>query len=160
MRHQAETIRNVALVGHRGTGKTSLNEALLFEAGALTRLGSVVDGTTASDVDPDEQSRQLSISAALTSFDWSGRKINLIDTPGDPSFIADALCALRVCEAAVFVVNAVMGTEVTTTRLWKAAAERDIARMLFVNMLDRERADFFRTLESLKACLLYTSRCV
>jgi elongation factor G len=151
MRHQAETIRNVALVGHRGTGKTSLNEALLFEAGALTRLGSVVDGTTASDVDPDEQSRQLSISAALTSFDWSGRKINLIDTPGDPSFIADALCALRVCEAAVFVVNAVMGTEVTTTRLWKAAAERDIARMLFVNMLDRERADFFRTLESLKA---------
>ena len=116
MRHQAEAIRNVALVGHRGSGKTSLNEALLFEAGALTRLGSVVDGTTASDVDPDEQSRQLSISAALTSFDWSGRKINLIDTPGDPSFIADALCALRVCEAAVFVVNAVMGTEVTTTR--------------------------------------------
>jgi elongation factor G len=151
MRHQAEAIRNVALVGHRGCGKTSLNEALLFEAGALTRLGSVVDGTTASDVDPDEQARQLSISAALTSFDWSGRKINLIDTPGDPSFIADALCALRVCEAAVFVVNAVMGTEVTTTRLWKAAAERDIARMLFVNMLDRERADFFRTLESLKA---------
>jgi elongation factor G len=111
----------------------------------------VLDGTTASDVDPDEQARQLSISAALTSFEWSGRKINLIDTPGDPSFIADALCALRVCEAAVFVVNAVMGTEVTTTRLWKAAAERDIARMLFVNMLDRERADFFRTLESLKA---------
>jgi elongation factor G len=151
MRHQAEAIRNVALVGHRGSGKTSLNEALLFEAGALARLGSVLDGTTASDVDPDEQARQLSISAALTSFEWSGRKINLIDTPGDPSFIADALCALRVCEAAVFVVNAVMGTEVTTTRLWKAAAERDIARMLFVNMLDRERADFFRTLESLKA---------
>jgi elongation factor G len=151
MRHQAEAIRNVALVGHRGSGKTSLNEALLFEAGALTRLGSVVDGTTASDVDPDEQARQLSISATLTSFDWSERKINLIDTPGDPSFIADALCALRVCEAAVFVVNAVMGMEVTTARLWKAAAERDIARMLFVNMLDRERADFFRTLESLKA---------
>jgi elongation factor G len=151
MRHQAEAIRNVALVGHRGSGKTSLNEALLFEAGALTRLGSVVDGTTASDIDPDEQARQHSISAALTSFDWSGRKINLIDTPGDPSFIADALGALRVCEAAVFVVNAVMGTEVTTTRLWKVAAERDIARMLFVNMLDRERADFFRTLDSLKA---------
>jgi elongation factor G len=151
MRHQAEAIRNVALVGHRGSGKTSLNEALLFEAGALTRLGSVVDGTTASDIDPDEQARQHSISAALTSFDWSGRKINLIDTPGDPSFIADALGALRVCDAAVFVVNAVMGSEVTTTRLWKVAAERDIARMLFVNMLDRERADFFRTLDSLKA---------
>jgi elongation factor G len=150
MRHQAEVIRNVALVGHRGSGKTSLNEALLFEAGALTRLGSVVDGTTASDVDGDEQARQHSISASLTSFEWSGRKINLIDTPGEPSFIADALGALRVCEAAVFVINAVMGAEVTTTRLWKAAAERDIARMLFVNMLDRERADFFRTLDSLK----------
>jgi elongation factor G len=150
MRHQAEVIRNVALVGHRGSGKTSLNEALLFEAGVLTRLGSVVDGTTASDVDGDEQARQHSISASLTSFEWSGRKINLIDTPGEPSFIADALGALRVCEAAVFVINAVMGAEVTTTRLWKAAAERDIARMLFVNMLDRERADFFRTLDSLK----------
>jgi elongation factor G len=151
MRHQAEGIRNVALVGHRGAGKTSLNEALLFEAGALTRLGSVVDGTTASDIDADEQQRQLSISAALSSFEWAGRKINLIDTPGDPSFIADALGALRVCESAIFVVNAVMGAEVTSARLWKVAAEHDIARMLFVNMLDRERADFFRTLESLKA---------
>jgi elongation factor G len=151
MRHQAEGIRNVALVGHRGAGKTSLNEALLYEAGALTRLGSVVDGTTASDVDADEQQRQHSISASLTSFEWSGRKINLIDTPGEPSFIADALGALRVCESAIFVINAVMGAEVTTTRLWKVAAERDIARMLFVNMLDRERADFFRTLDSLKA---------
>jgi elongation factor G len=150
MRHQADGIRNVALVGHRGAGKTSLNEALLFEAGAVTRLGSVLDGTTASDIDADEQQRQLSISTALTSFEWSGVKINLLDTPGEPSFIADALAALRVCESAVFVVNAVMGAEVTTTRLWRAAAERDIARMLFVNMLDRERADFFRTLESLK----------
>jgi len=151
MRHHAEGIRNVALVGHRGSGKTSLNEALLFEAGVLTRLGTVTDGTTASDVDSDEQTRQMSISAALASFEWDERKINLIDTPGEPSFIADALAALRVCESAVFVVNAVMGVEVTTARLWRVAAERDIARLLFVNMLDRERADFFRTLESLKA---------
>jgi elongation factor G len=93
----------------------------------------------------------MSISMTLSSFEWSGRKINLLDTPGEPSFIADALGALRVCESAVFVVNAVMGAEVTTRRLWKVAAERDIARMLCVNMLDRERADFYRTLESLKA---------
>jgi elongation factor G len=151
MRHHAEAIRNVALVGHRGAGKTSLNEALLFEAGSLTRLGSVLDGTTASDVDPDEQARQMSISATVSSFEWSGRKINLLDTPGEPSFVADALGALRVCESAIFVINAVMGVEVATMRLWNAAAERDIARMLFVNMLDRERADFFRTLESLKS---------
>jgi elongation factor G len=151
MHAAADRIRNVALVGHRGSGKTSLHEALLFEAGASTRLGSVPDGSTVSDSDPDEQSRQMSISAALSSFDWQGRKINLIDTPGEPSFVADALGALRVCESAVFVINAVMGVEVSTTRLWARAAELDIARMLFVNMLDRERADFFRALDQLKA---------
>ena len=149
--HQADRIRNVALVGHRGSGKTSLNEALLFQAGAVNRLGSVVDGTTVSDADPDEQSRQMSISASLGSFEWDGRRINLLDTPGEPSFVADALGALRVCESAIFVVNGVMGAEVGTIRLWERAAELDLARMLFVNMLDRERADFFRTLDSLKA---------
>ena len=149
-RPPADRIRNVVLVGHRGAGKTSLHEALLFEAGATTRLGSVPDHSTVSDADPDEQSRQMSISATLSSLEWRGRKINLLDTPGDSSFVADALGALRVCESAVFVINAVMGVEVSTTRLWARAAELDIARMLFVNMLDRERADFFRTLDQLK----------
>ena len=149
-RYAADRIRNVALVGHRGAGKTSLHEALLFEAGSVNRLGSVPERSTVSDSDPDEQARQMSISAALNSIDWHGRKINLLDTPGEPSFVADALGALRVCESAVFVINAVMGVEVTTGRLWARAAELDIARMLFVNMLDRERADFFRTLEQLK----------
>jgi elongation factor G len=149
-RQPADRIRNVALVGHRGAGKTSLHEALLFEAGVTGRLGSVPDGSTVSDSDPDEQSRQMSISASLSSFQWQGRKINLLDTPGEPSFVADALGALRVCESAVFVVNAVMGVEVSTSRLWTRAAELDIARMVFVNMLDRERADFFRALEQVK----------
>src|SRR4051812_1222077 len=149
--HQADRIRNVALVGHRGSGKTSLNEALLYEAGVIQRMGSVIDGTTVSDADEDEKARQMSISAALSSFEWQDRKINLLDTPGEPSFVADALGALRVCESAVFVVDAVMGVEVSTVRLWQRAAELDIARMVFVNMLDRERADFFRTLEALKS---------
>ena len=151
MHKAADRIRNVALVGHRGSGKTSLFEALLYQAGATNRLGSVADGTSLSDADPDEQARQMSISAALNSFEWQDRRINLLDTPGEPSFVADALGALRVCESAVFVVNAVMGVEVTTQRLWERAEELDIARMLFVNMLDRERADFFRALEALKA---------
>ena len=151
MHKPADRIRNVALVGHRGSGKTSLHEALLFQAGAVNRLGSVVDGTTVSDSDPDEKARQMSISAALSSFEWQERKVNLLDTPGDSSFVADALGALRVCESAVFVVNAVLGVEVQTTRLWQRAAELDLARLVFVNMLDRERADFFRTLESLKS---------
>ena len=151
MHRPADRIRNVALVGHRGSGKTSLHEALLYQAGATNRLGTVTDGTTVSDADDDEKSRGMSISAALSSFEWMDRKVNLLDTPGEPSFVADALGALRVCESAVFVVNAVMGVEVSTTRLWHRAEELDIARLIFVNMLDRERADFFRSLDSLKA---------
>src|SRR3954447_5087923 len=150
MHKPPDRIRNVALVGHRGSGKTSLHEALLHQAGAVNRLGSVVDGTTVSDADSDEKARQMSISAALSSFEWDDRKVNLIDTPGEPSFVADALGALRVCESAIFVVNAVMGVEVSTTRLWQRADELDLARLLFVNMLDRERADFFRSLDALK----------
>src|ERR671916_587725 len=96
-----DRIRNVALVGHRGSGKTSLNEALLFEAGATTRLGSVADGTTISDSAPDEKARQMSIAASLASFRWEDRKINLVDTPVEPIFLADAMGALRGCEGAV-----------------------------------------------------------
>jgi elongation factor G len=151
MHKAADRIRNVALVGHRGSGKTSLYEALLFQAGVITRMGSVTDGTTVSDTDPDEKARGMSISLALNSFSWQERRVNLLDTPGDSSFVADALGALRVCESAVFVINAVMGVEVHTTRLWQRAAELDLARLVFVNMLDRERADFFRTLDSLKS---------
>ena len=151
MAHESpKRIRNVALVGHRGSGKTSVNEALLFSAGSINRLGSVADGTTVSDSAADEKAREMSISAGLSSFRWDDRKINLIDTPGEPSFVADALAALRVVEGAVFVVNGVMGVEVSTSRLWERASELGLARIVFVNMLDRERADFFRSLESLK----------
>ena len=146
----ADRIRNVALIGHRGAGKTSLHEALLFEAGVVNRLGSVDDGTTVSDFEADEQERGMSIGASVASFEHDARKINLIDTPGDPSFIADTIAALRVADSAVVVVNAVMGVEVNTERLWQRADREGLARLVFVNMLDRERADFFRTLESLQ----------
>jgi elongation factor G len=150
MAHAADRIRNVALVGHRGAGKTSLHEALLYEAEATTRLGTVADGTTVSDSEEDEQARGMSIAASLASFDWHGTKVNVLDTPGEPSFVADALGALRVCESAIFVVNGVMGPEVSTHRLWERAAELGVARLIYVNMLDRERADFFRALDALK----------
>ncbi|MBD0280779.1 MAG: elongation factor G [Thermoleophilaceae bacterium] len=151
MAHESpKRIRNVALLGHRGSGKTSVNEAILFSAGAINRLGSVADGTTVSDSAPDEKAREMSISASLSSFHWDDRKMNLVDTPGEPSFVADALAALRVVEGAVFVVNGVMGVEVSTSRLWQRVADLGLARIVFVNMLDRERADFFRTLDSLK----------
>ena len=146
-----DRIRNVALVGHRGSGKTSLAEAILFESGVINRLGKADDGTTVCDFEDDEQERGMSIGAALTSFEHDGRKVNMIDTPGESSFIADTLAALRVVDSAVFVVNGVMGVEVHTERLWRRADEEGLARLVFVNMLDRERADFFRSLESLKS---------
>ena len=104
-----DRIRNVALVGHRGSGKTSLAEAILFESGVVNRLGKVDDGTTVCDFEDDEQERGMSIGAAVTSFEHDGRKVNMIDTPGESSFIADTLAALRVVDSAVFVVNGVMG---------------------------------------------------
>jgi len=147
----ADRIRNVALVGHRGSGKTSLNEALLFEAGVNNRLGTVGEGNTVSDFEPDEHEREMSIGSSVSSFEHEGRKINLIDTPGEPSFVAEAIAALRVVDAAVVVVNGVMGVEVNTDRLWAKADAEGLPRLVFVNMLDRERADFFRALESLKS---------
>ena len=124
---------------------------MLFEAGAVGRLGTVIDGSTVSDHEPDEQERAMSINAAVACFEHGGREINLIDTPGEPSFVADAVAALRVADSAVVVVNGVMGVEVHTERLWRRADAEGLARLVFVNMLDRERADFFRALDSLKA---------
>ncbi len=151
-------IRNVAVVGHRGTGKTSLLEALLFQSGAVNRLGTVEQGTTVSDWDEDEQRRQMSLSATLANVPWQDRKINLIDTPGDAGFQGEAITALRVVEGALVVVSGVMGVEVGTGRAWHRAEDDALARVVVVNMLDRERADFFRALEALRSQL--SDRCV
>ena len=151
-------IRNVAVVGHRGTGKTSLVEALLFQTEEINRLGSIDAGTTVGDWDEDEQKRKMSISLTLTHTSWQDRKINLVDVPGDPSFQGEARCALRVVEGALVVVNAVMGLEVGTARVKHLADDLGLARVLFVNMLDRERADFYRTLAQIQE--QFSSRCV
>ncbi len=124
---------------------------MLFEAGAINRLGSVDDGSTTSDHEEDEKRRGLSINACVSCFQHADREINLIDTPGDPSFVADAAAALRVADSAVVVVSGVAGVEVQTERLWQRADQEGLARLVFVNMLDRERADFFAALDSLKA---------
>ncbi len=147
----ADRIRNVALIGHRGAGKTSVCEAMLFEAGVVNRVGRVEDGTTVTDTAPDEKARCMSIDLAAVTFEHDGRKVNVIDTPGEPSFLAEPIAALSVADAAVLVVNAVAGVEVGTDRLWRRAAEAGLPRLVFVNMLDRERADFFATLDGLKS---------
>ena len=116
-------IRNVAVVGHRGVGKTSLVEAMLFQTGQTNRLGTVESGTTVSDWDDDEQKRQMSLSGSLTHLDWHDRKINLLDTPGDAGFQSDTYASLRVVEGAIVVLSGVMGVEVNTTRVWARAEE-------------------------------------
>src|SRR5213083_3134509 len=142
-------VRNVGVVGHGGVGKTSLVEAMLFATGAVTRLGRVDDGSTTTDFDPDEIKRKISINTAVAYCDWKGYRINLVDTPGYGDFIADARAGLRVVDAAVVVVDAVAGVQVQTEKVWKFANEYELPRAIVVNRLDRERADFFRTLDSL-----------
>jgi elongation factor G len=143
-------IRNVAVIGHRGTGKTSLVEALLYESGTINRLGSVAEQTTVTDHDDDERKRGMSISSAVTHLEWEGRTINLIDTPGEASFQADVLSALRIVEGAIMTVSGVMGVEVGTERLWRRCDELGISRLVLVNLLDRERSDFYGALERLQ----------
>jgi elongation factor G len=142
-------IRNVGVVGHGGVGKTTLVESLLFAAGAVTRLGRTDDGTTTTDFDPDEIKRKISINAAVAYVDWKGHRINFVDTPGYGDFISEARAGLRVVEAALVVVDAVAGVQVQTEKVWKFASEYELPRAVVVNRLDRERADFYRTLESL-----------
>ncbi len=142
-------IRNVGVVGHGGVGKTTLVEAMLFAAGAVTRLGRVDDGSTITDFDPDEIKRKISINTSVAYGDWKGHRINLVDTPGYGDFIADARAGLRVVDAAVVVVDAVAGVQVQTEKVWKFATEYNLPRVVVVNRLDRERSDFFRTFESL-----------
>ncbi|HUZ85020.1 MAG TPA: elongation factor G, partial [Gaiellales bacterium] len=151
-------IRNVAVIGHRGTGKTSVVEALLFESGTINRLGSVVERSTVSDHEEEERRRGMSTTASVAHLEWQGRTVNLIDTPGEPSFQADVLSALRVVEGAIVTVSGVMGVEVGTERLWRRCDELSISRLVLVNLLDRERADFFAALDDLRSRL--SDRCV
>src|SRR6266702_6520712 len=151
-------IRNVAVVGHRGTGKTSLVEAMLFQSGGVNRLGTVESGTTVPDWDDEEHKRQMTLSASICHADWQERKINLLDAPGDAGFQGDAIAALTVADGALVVVSAVMGVEVGTGRVWRRAKEAGLSRVVVVNMLDRERADFFRALEALRSQL--SDKCV
>ncbi|MFQ5554991.1 MAG: elongation factor G [Acidimicrobiia bacterium] len=146
-----DKIRNVALVGHSGAGKTTLSEALLYRAGAIDRLGSVEDGNTVLDYDPEEHKRDMSLSLAVAPLEWKGHKINLIDTPGYADFAGDVRAAMRVVDLAIFVVSAVEGVEVQTDNVWRTAEELDVPRMVFINKLDKERASFDRTLDDLRA---------
>ncbi|HEX7588364.1 MAG TPA: GTP-binding protein, partial [Anaerolineae bacterium] len=148
--YKAAQVRNIVLVGHSGSGKTSLAEALLFNTGAVTRLGKVDDNTSASDFDPEEQRRKISINTSLIPCEWNSYKINLLDSPGYVDFVGEVKSALRVADCAIVVVDAVSGVEVGTELVWQYAEEMKLPRFILINKLDRENADYDRVLAQLR----------
>ena len=153
-----ENIRNLVLLSHSGAGKTSASEAMLFTAGAITRLGKVEDGTTTSDYDPDEAKRQISINLSMLPCQWKGIKLNLIDTPGYSDFVGEVKAAMRVSEGAIIMVCAASGVEVGTEQVWSYCEQAELPRLIFINKMDRENADFYKTLEQLQS--RFGSRCL
>ena len=148
-----DTIHNVVLLSHGSAGKTSLAEAMLYTAGAINRLGKVDDGSSTSDYDPDEGKRQISISLSLLPGEWRGKKINIIDTPGYADFVGEVKAGMRVSEGAVIVVCAASGVEVGTEQIWKYCEEAELPRLILVNKMDRENADYSRTVEEIRTKL-------
>lgn len=159
-KYEPDAIRNVGIFSHGGEGKTSIVEAMLFLAGENTRLGSVDEGTSLMDYEPEEVERKITISSTLACFEWAKSKINLLDTPGDDNFISDAKLCMRVVDGAVIVMSAVSGVKVGTEKVWEYANEFSAAAGIFINKMDRERADFVRTVEDIqknftdKTCLV------
>jgi len=148
--YRAEQIRNIALISHVGTGKTSLIDAALYDSGAVTRQGKVDEGTSVVDYDPEELKRRMSLNAKVLPVEWKNHKINFIDTPGYPDFVGEVKAGLRVADAALVVVTAEKGVEVGTELTWKYADERKLPRIVLVNKLDRENTSFDQALESLR----------
>jgi elongation factor G len=149
--YKVEELRNVSLIAHSGAGKTSLTEAMLFNAGAINRLGKVEEGNTVSDYDPEEIRRKTSVNTSVTPWEWQGCKVNLLDTPGYADFVGEVKGALRVSDAAVVLICAASGIEVGTELTWQYADELKLPRLAFINKMDRENASFQRTLEQMKA---------
>ena len=150
MSEKVERIRNIALIGHGGAGKTSLAEALLYDSGVVKRLGSVDDGNSTLDFEPEELKRRSSISSGFHQFSWKNHTINLIDTPGDQNFFSDTKSCMQAADGIVVVIDAVDGVKVQTELAWEFAKEFKLPCVIFINRLDRERADFNRTFEDAK----------
>ncbi len=144
--YKVEEIRNLSLVGHGGVGKTSLAEALLFSAGRITRMGKIEEGSTQSDYSQDEIERQVSITTSLLHLDWKSHRINILDTPGYADFVGEVIGALRVSDGAVVLLSSTSGVEVGTEVVWDYAEKYGIPRLLFVNQMEKEHADFYKVL--------------
>jgi elongation factor G len=149
-RIEVEKIRNVAVIAHSGAGKTSLTEAILYNTGAIDRMGNVEDGNTVTDYEPEEIARKITITSAIAYCDWNGYRINLIDTPGFINFIEDTRGCLRVSDGAIVIVSAISGVKAETEKIWKFACEFEIPRIVFINKMDKETANFYRALGELE----------
>jgi elongation factor G len=149
-KYESKSIRNLAIIGHGGTGKTSLCESILYLAGKTDRPGRVDEGTSSMDYEPEEQKRHISINAATNHIDWDKHRINFIDTPGDSNFAFDTKSCLRIVDAAVVLVDAVGGVEFQTEKVWEYTDEFNLPRLLFISRMDRERADFEKAVESIR----------
>jgi len=152
-KYESGDLRNITMVGHGGTGKTSLCESLLFITGKSDKLGRVDDTTSSFDFEPEEQKRRISISLAANFVEWDKHKVNIIDTPGDSNFSFDTKYSLRAADGAVMIIDAVGGVEFQTENVWRYADEYSLPRIIFVNKMDRERADFFKVLEEVNQVL-------
>ncbi len=148
--YESDAIRNIALVGHGAAGKTSLASAILFTSGAVNRLARVEDGNTVTDWDEEEIERKISISSALAHCEWNKKKVNILDTPGYHTFLAETRLALRAADAAIVVVDSVAGVEVQTEKVWEYAEEFGLPRMIVINKMDRDNASYERTMSSLE----------
>ncbi|HBZ57082.1 MAG TPA: elongation factor G, partial [Syntrophobacteraceae bacterium] len=150
MKEDVGKVRTFALISHGGAGKTSLAEAILFDAGVTTRLGKVDEGNSVMDYEPEEIKRKATMSTAFNTAVWNKHQLNIIDTPGDFNFIADTKTSMQGADAAIVIIDAIDGVRVQTEKVWEFADEFEQPRLIFVSKMDRERADFFRTLEDVR----------
>jgi len=148
-KYDSNSLRNIAIAGHGGTGKTSLCESFLFLSGKSDKLGRVDDGTSSMDFEPEEQKRHISIASAINFFEWKKYKVNIIDTPGDSNFLMDTKYSMRIADSVIVVVDAVGGVEFQTERVWRYADELSLPRMVYISRMDRERANFFKTVDDI-----------
>jgi len=146
--YQPNEIRNVAIISHGGAGKTTLTEAMLFNAKAVDRLGRVDNGTTAMDYEPDEIKRKMSVNVSLGYGEWKKIKVNMLDTPGYADFVGEVKKSLRIVEGCVVVIDATSGVEIGTEMVWQFADERYLSRCIFINKMEKEHADFYKAIDS------------
>ena len=149
--YKADQIRNVAIIGHGGTGKSTLLEAMLFVGGKIDKMGSADSGTLVSDFDDDEKSKKISIKGSMGFVEFEDVKINIIDTHGTADFIGETRAALQACETAVLVVDSVDGVQIETEKAWRYLTENNIPRIIFVNKMEKERANYEKVIEKIKS---------